>query len=379
MKIAHVVAGLNDPAAGTTYTILNLAGALARAGAVAQVHTLNPGSGRGGATCHIVDYPVARLVPRLGVSPAMRRGLAQVHVDLFHNHGVWLMPNVYAGSIARRRDIPLVFSPRGMFSEWALAFSPGRKRFAWWCLGQRSAAQATICFHATSISEARNIRRMGFRQPVAVIPNGVDLPALVADPATDQRDRRRALFLSRIHPKKGIPILLRAWQSVERRHPDWELVVAGPDEAGHLSQMRALAGDLGLQRVAFPGPAYGDAKAILYRSADLFVLPTHSENFGMAIAEALACGLPVITTTGAPWAGLEERGCGWWIELSERNLAEALQAALDLPQEQRAEMGRRGRQWMAECYSWGEIAKEMRSVYAWLLGGGPPPSCVLTD
>ncbi len=132
------------------------------------------------------------------------------------------------------------------------------------------------------------------------------------------------LFLSRIHPKKGIPILLRAWRKVERRHPDWELVVAGPDEIGHLSQVRALAGELGLQRVSFPGPAYGDAKAALYRSADLFVLPTHSENFGMAIAEALAYAVPVITTTGAPWAGLEEHGCGWWIELSEGNLVDAL-------------------------------------------------------
>ena len=195
----------------------------------------------------------------------------------------------------------------------------------------------------------------------------------------DRSARRRVLFLSRIHPKKGVPILLRAWQRVERRHPDWELVVAGPDEAGHLAEVRALATGLRLDRVAFPGPAYGNAKHALYRSADLFVLPTHSENFGMVIAEALAHGVPVITTTGAPWAGLEERGCGWWIELSERNLAETLHGAMALPEALRVEMGRRGRLWMEQSYGWERIAAEMKSVYAWLLGGGPPPACVLTD
>ena len=290
-----------------------------------------------------------------------------------------MMPNIYAGSIARRRRIPLVFSPRGMFSEWAMAFSRGRKRFAWWCLGQRGAAQAAACFHATSESEAQDIRRLGFRQPIAVVPNGVDLPELEAHPAPERSARHRVLFLSRIHPKKGIPILLRAWQSVERRYPDWELIVAGPDEIGHLAQVQALASELGLRRVAFPGPAYGDAKAALYRSADLFVLPTHSENFGMAIAEALAYGVPVITTTGAPWAGLEEHNCGWWIELSEGNLADALAYRHGPAPAQRAQMGRGGRLWMEQSFGWDRIASQMKSVYEWTLGSDPPPSCVMTN
>ncbi len=378
MKIAHVVSDLSNPAAGTRYAVLKLAEALAETGVAVWVHTLQPVPDDLSAA-GIVGYPTAPIVRRLGISPAMRCGLGQVDADLLHNTGVWMMPNIYAGSVARQRRIPLVLSPQGMFSEWAMAFSRRRKQFAWWCLGQRRTAAATTCFHATSESEARDIRRLGFRQPVAVIPNGVDLPELETDPAPDRSARRRLLFLSRIHPKKGVPILLRAWQRVEGRYPDWELVVAGPDEVGHLAEVRALAAELRLQRVAFPGPAYGAAKAALYRSASLFVLPTHSDNFAIAIAEALAHGVPVITTTGAPWAGLEKRDCGWWIELSERNLAEALQAAMDLPPVRRAEMGRRGRLWMTECYGWDGIAEEMKSVYEWALGGGPPPSCVLTD
>jgi glycosyltransferase involved in cell wall biosynthesis len=380
MRAIHVIAGLQNPAAGTSYSILKLAEGLKRVAVAGQVHTLEPVPARAVAMGVVVGYPVSQGIPRLGVSRAMRRGLICTTGDILHNHGVWLMPNIYAGLAARRRHIPLVFAPRGMFSERAMAFSRLRKRFSWWCLGQRGAVRTAACFHATSESEAQDIRRLGLRQPIAVIPNGIDLPNPEAETQASQpKGRRRILFVSRIHPIKGLPILLRAWQGVERRYADWELVVAGPDEGGHLSQVQALAGELGLQRVSFPGPAYGDAKSALYRSADLFVLPTHSENFGMAIAEALAYAVPVITTTGAPWAGLEERGCGWWIELSEGNLAEALQSAMDLPHERRVEMGRRGRLWMEQSFGWDRIAKEMKSVYEWVLGDGPPPACVVTD
>jgi glycosyltransferase involved in cell wall biosynthesis len=378
MKIAHVVSDLSNPAAGTRYAVLKLVNAFATTGVTVRMHTLQPVPDDLSAV-DVVAYPALRTIRRLGISPAMRRGLTLADADLLHNNGVWMMPNIYVGMIARRRRIPLVFSPHDMFSEWALAFSPWRKRFAWWLLGQRRTVAAATCFHAACESEALDIRRLGFRQPVAVIPNGVELPELGAAPARDRSARRRLLFLSRIHPKKGIPFLLHAWQKVEHRHPDWELIVAGPDEGGHLSRLQTLKGELGLQRVSFLGPAYGDAKDALYRSADLFVLPTHSENFGMVVAEALAYGIPVITTTGAPWAGLEQHGCGWWVELSEHQLGETLHSAMDLPEERRAAMGCRGRLWMQQSYRWDRIAKKMKSVYEWLLGGGPPPSCVVTQ
>jgi glycosyltransferase involved in cell wall biosynthesis len=380
MKVAHVIAGLHNPAAGTSYTVLQLADALVRHGVVCQVHTLQSVPKHLSARPDIVGYPAVRIIRRLGISPAMRCGLASAAGDLLHNHGVWMMPNIYAGMVARGRRAPLVFAPRGMFSERAMAFSRGRKRFVWWCLGQRRAVGATTCFHATSEPEARDIRRLGFHQPIAVVPNGIALPDLGTEARSASRsERRKVLFLSRIHPIKGIPVLLRAWQRVRHRYPDWELVIAGPDEGGHLNRVQALASELDLTRVSFPGPVFAEAKEALYRSADLFVLPTHSENFGVAIAEALSYSLPVITTTGAPWQQLETRDCGWWIELSEVNLAEALRAAMDLPEDRRNQMGRRGRAWMEESYGWSRIAGEMRGVYEWVLGAGPSPCCIMTD
>jgi glycosyltransferase involved in cell wall biosynthesis len=380
MKVAHVIGALHIPSAGTSYTVLNLVDALARKGVTGQVHTLQPVPAAIVVRGNVVAYLPFPLVRRLCISPAMRRGLASADGDALHNNGVWTMPNVYAGMAARKRRSPLIFAPRGMFSEWAMAFSRGRKLFVWWCLGQRRAVGATACFHATSVAEARDIRRLGFRQPIAVVPNGIALPDLGTEAGSASRsERRKVLFLGRIHPIKGIPVLLRAWQRVEHRYPDWELVIAGPDEGGHLNGVQALASELDLTRVSFPGPVFAEAKHALYRSADLFVLPTHSESFGMAIAEALSYSLPVITTTGAPWQELENRGCGWWIELSDANLAEALRTAMDLPENRRQQMGCRGRLWMETSYGWSRIAEEMKVVYDWVLGGGPPPSCVVTD
>jgi glycosyltransferase involved in cell wall biosynthesis len=260
-----------------------------------------------------------------------------------------------------------------------MKLSRRRKELVWWCFGQRAAARATACFHATSTTEAQDVRRLGFRQPIAVIPLGVDMLPFASPLPAGRRERLRLLFLGRIHPVKGLPILLQAWQSLEPAHPAWELVIAGPDEGGHLDQVRTLARHLGLQRVCFVGPVYGEVKDALYRSAELFVLPTHSENFGLAIAEALTYGLPVITTTGAPWQELEGRGCGWSIRLCEANLRETIHGAMGLSPSQRRQMGQRGRLWMQESYSWGRVARQLAGTYQWVLGGGSPPACVMTD
>ena len=379
MKVAHVLAGLDNAAAGTSYSVLRLAAGLAEREVAGEVLSLLPIEDELAARAAVMGFPRFPLIRRLGISPAMRRGLFAYDATLLHNHGLWMMPNIYAGTVARRRQIPLVFSPRGMLSEWSLGLSRWRKRIAWWVLGQRRAVAATDCFHATSEGEAEDIRRLGFRQPIAVISNGIDLPDPGSAEPPAYRGRCTLLFLSRIHPKKGVPILLRAWRRVERHFPDWDLVVAGPDEAGQLSEIQKLARELDLERASFAGPAYDEDKRSLYRRADLFVLPTYSENFGMVIAEALSFGVPVITTKGAPWQELERRACGWWIELSEQNLARALEAAMSLPDERRVAMGRRGRLWMAQSFGWPSIAAEMKSLYQWLLGGGSPPSCVVTD
>jgi len=316
---------------------------------------------------------------RLGRSPAMSRWLqAQARggaIRLLHNHGLWMMPNVYPGRIAKRYNVPYIVSPHGTLSGWAMRSGSSVKR-AFWPLVQRPSLAAVTCWHATSEAEYADIRRLGFRQPVAIIPNGVDVLDLAAK---RDSDFRTLLFLGRIHPIKGLDLLLPAWRAVQDHFRDWRLVIAGPDSDGYLARMRGLANELKVQRVEFVGPLYGREKWLAYRDADLFVLPSYSENFGIAVAEALAAGTPAIVTRGAPWAELEKKGTGWWIDIGVEPLAACLRQAMAASPEHLANMGRVGREWMQSQFSWAMLGQRMEAVYDWMLAGGPRPIDVVVD
>jgi glycosyltransferase involved in cell wall biosynthesis len=234
--------------------------------------------------------------------------------------------------------------------------------------------------HANSRMEYEDIRVLRQRHPVAIIPNGVDVPAFV-DEAVEKSGNpfARMLYLGRLHPIKGIELLFDAWRELQSQHPHWELVVAGKGEAAYVKSLRDLAKSLKLERVSFPGPIFGVDKAKMYRLSDVFVLPTKTENFGMAVAEALAHALPVITTRRAPWPGLIDHRCGWWVERSHQEMVDALDRAMGIDQQERNEMGRRGRQWMLEEFDWRSIAKRMKAVYSWLRHGGETPPWVVLD
>jgi glycosyltransferase involved in cell wall biosynthesis len=212
-----------------------------------------------------------------------------------------------------------------------------------------------------------------------VIPNGIDLPEPPKDPPPFAQPKRVVLSLGRIHPKKGLERLVRAWARLEPQHPDWHLRIVGPDELGHAGELRAMAMNLKLIRISVEPPIYGDSKFFAYYGADVFVLPTLNENFGVTVAEALSTGTPVIATKGAPWTGLVENGCGWWIDHGVDPLAGALAQAMAMSRSALAAMGAKGRAWMARDFSWDRIGSEMINVYRWLAIGSCPPACVHFD
>ena len=376
MNVIHVVPRIDEEASGPAYSVPALCRALALGGdrvslfvTIAPPAPVHPGF-------ELRVCPVSRFFPRLYFSPSLRQALREAAptADIIHNHSLWVMPNVYPAWAVRGTRCRLVTSPRGTLSPVAQRRSRWLKRIMW-LLAQGRAVRDSVSFHATTEAEFHAIRGVGLRAPVAVIPNGVDLPALPPFPPPGPR-RRRLLFLGRIHPIKGIDLLLRAWRNLQRSAPDWELVLVGPDNDGYLAEMSALSRELGLERVHFPGPAYGPRKSEAYGQADLLVLPSRTENFGLTVAESLAHGLPAIATRGVPWPGLEKHDCGWWIEGSEGALTECLREAFSLSPEALRARGLRGRAWMERDFGWPEIGRKMHATYQWLLGGGEPPAWV---
>lgn len=295
-------------------------------------------------------------------------------ISLIHNHGLWLRSGHDTVRYAATNKVPVVQSPRGMLSLWAKHHKMWKKRLAW-AAYQKKDLSLVDAFHATSPEEKEAIRESGWQQPVAVIPNGVPLVDKPPSPERPETETRTLLFLSRIDVVKGIPLLLEAWARLAPKN--WRLVIAGNDYGGHLIEVKKLIGTLGISdTVRYVGPAYGEEKDRLLRTANLFVLPSYSENFGIAVAEALQYGLPVIASKGTPWQALVERGCGWWVAPTVEGIMSALEDAISLSDETRGKMGAMGQQLVEEKYLWGKVAEQMSEFYLWIDGKGSKPTCV---
>lgn len=326
----------------------------------------------------ILHFVVGRKLPGLNVPfcPNFGKQIARIHdkykISIIHDHGLWL-PNNYASvKAAKSLDIPWVVSTRGMLEPWAFSYRGWKKKIVWGAW-QKCALEGAAALHATSLVEADNLRALGLSNPIAIIPNGVDLPELKSKV---KKEVKTALFLSRIHPVKGLLNLVNAWAKVKPN--GWKMVIAGPsEEENHEEEVKRAIESAGLTgHFDFLGPVNDHLKWDLFSQADLFVLPSYSENFGIVVAEALASEIPVITTKGTPWNDLITKKCGWWVDVGVEPLAEALNDAMSLSDNERHKMGQRGRALVEQHYSWGEIANNMTGVYQWLSNSGARPDCV---
>jgi len=307
-------------------------------------------------------------------------------IDLVHVHGLWSHPNWAAVRIAARADVPCLLSPHGELSPWAL-----RRTWAKWLkkamflasLG-RSIFRGIHCLHALSRTEAGAFRQAGYRGPVTIVPNGVDAGqfAELPDPDCAERDfpelsgRRVILFIGRISPEKGLDALLPALAHLVQKpsFDDVLLVLAGIDDGGHITHIRDLIDRLGLtEHVLLPGRVHDKAKQRLLARCDLFVLPSHSEGFSMAVLEALASARPVLVTPACGFPEIVHAQAGLCRAAQPEALAEGLRRLLELAPEDRDTMGRRGRRLVLDRYAWPQQAARMLNVYRAMLEGREIP------
>ena len=398
MKVLHIITGIARDLGGPSRSSQGLVAAECCAGVDAWIYPFD------GAE------PWIDGVRKYKLQDAELSAADLAQFDIVHIHGIWDPRLHNVAKMCRAAKIPYIIAPRGMLEPWSLKQKWLKKRIVRF-LYQDKDLKCAAALHATAESEAEQFRKLGFRNPVVISPNGVNVPGnfnRVERAEHVDRERKRVLFVSRMHPKKGVLELVEAWGRLGVRSQElgvraWvvELVYTlnGEFEREYEAKVKARILELGMSyqdadgsvyrnsstpslphsstspNFIFTGPLNDDAKWDAYDRADLFVLPTYSENFGIVVAEALWVGVPVITTKGTPWSELEEYKCGKWIDLPAEGsnpstweaLDEALVSVMAMSDAERGEMGKRGKRLVEEKYTWEAVCKAMVDGYKKLL------------
>ncbi len=367
MRIAQIVASLASRHGGPSRSVRGLADGLAHAGHEVELLTT---ALEDDGTASLAGNLTTRTFPRgrpqaFSPSASLKDHLLNTNYDVLHNHGLWLRPLHYARLGVAKRGAPLVISPRGMMSAWAWNHHRLKKSLASRWIHPDALVSATG-WHATSEEEAGDIRRLGFTQPICVAPNGVAVPVHEDEQAAAAHwraacpaltGRRVALFYSRFHSKKRVRELIDLWLAEPRG--DWVLLLVGIPEEYSLAQLRdCVAHRNGTGRVFIHD---GTDAPPPYAVASLFLLPSHSENFGLVVAESLVRGVPVLTTDTTPWQALDRvraGGCVPWTDYRR-----ALASLLAENPETLASRGQRGLAWASAEFSWEKTAGTLAAFY----------------
>ncbi len=341
----------------------------------------------------LVPFTCAVRGPRsFGFAPDLADYLIKSEADLGYFVGLWKYPSLAGLRWGRATGKPFIVAPHGMLDDWALQNSSAKKRLAGWFF-QNSQLRKASCIRALCSAEARSIRAYGLKNPICVIPNGIDLPPAATEAGSANAyppsfgDRKVLLFLGRLHPKKGLANLIHAWASV--KHPDWILALAGWDQNGHESELKRQATKLGIPwgdalfpgshdtSLFFLGPQFGENKAACYRACDAFILPSFSEGLPMAILEAWSYAKPVLMTPQCNVPEGFDHHAALSIDPAIDSIARGLHKLFDLPDEDRKTLGQNGLYLAKACFSWNKIASDMTAVYSWIIEGrASPPDCV---
>lgn len=364
MKIIHFIPSIDRTAGGTTSYMQLLAKEL---GKLCELYIVTAPS----ANPVEMENAQVKFIPcgwkqRSAMKSAWNKLLQEIKPDVVHVNCCWMPQCVWAQLWAQKAGYKAVLSPHGMLEPWIMARHYWTRKFPALLLYQKKAIVKADCLHATAESEKDNLLKLGYNDKIEIIANGIDVENIIMK--TDWQRKKQILFLSRIHIKKGIEFLLEAVAELKKELSGYIIHIAGEGDEHYINKIKEKAILLGVESIVdFCGGVYGEKKWRLYRDADVFVLPTYSENFGIVIAEALASGTPVITTNGTPWEELDSFHCGWYTSVGTESIKVALLSFLSLSIEELQQMGENGRKLIEEKYSTKKIAQDMLLLYKRML------------
>lgn len=288
--------------------------------------------------------------------------LKDINPAIFHVNGCWTPGCALTQRWAQDLGYKVILTPHGMLEPWIMARHYWTKKLPALLFYQKPAVKKVDMLHATALSEKNNLLKLGYNNKIQIIPNGIEVDNI--EMKNSWHRNKEILFLSRIHVKKGIEFLLEAVLQLKNELQEYKIKIAGEGDSQYIHTLINKTKQLGIDSIIdFCGGVYGEKKWELFRKADLFVLPTYSENFGIVVAEALACGTPVITTKGTPWEELESYNCGWWTEIGIQPTINALKDFLSLTESELERMGKNGRKLVEEKYSSRKMAESMVELY----------------
>lgn len=412
-RLACVVDTISKSAGGVTTSVRGLMAAIRQRGTAIRVFSVSDGQDDEARKEWLDEFPewededikiVNSSGPRkFGYAPDIHTALDGFDADLIHSHGLWTYTSVATESWRRKTGKPVIIHPHGMLDKWALKNAFWKKWIAL-ALYERRNLRLASCIRALCQPELESIRAFGLRNPVCVIPNGIDLPPLDAgEPGVPGSRRKILLYLGRIHPKKGLANLIIAWARLlqgKAGTAEWTLVIAGWDQDGHEDTLKRQADGLGMawedirdvpfesrclesflitpSPLLFAGPQFGEQKNEIYRACDAFVLPSVSEGLPMVVLEAWAHGKPVVMTRMCNIPEGFAANAALKIEPTVASIEEGLAGLLLLSDEERGVMGGRGRCLAENQFSWDQMAARMIEVDNWLVRGGEKPACVFS-
>lgn len=308
-------------------------------------------------------------------SKNFKKALSEMNdYSLYHLNGMWQYIHYISALTARSKKKPYIVTLHGMLYPQALSKSSLKKKF-FLKIQFNKILQSADCIHATCIEEMNYYRKLGFKNPIAVIPNPISIPEYI-NTIKSNKDKKRIGFLGRLHPRKNILTLINSWAILGNKVKDAELYIMGKGDEAYEAMLKDEVRRLNLNNVVFAGLVDGHEKFEKLANLTVLVVPSDFENFGMIVTEALIMKVPVIASKGTPWEELTSRHCGWWVENNLDSIANTIDEAITLPINELLIMGENGRKLVEDEYIVDVVAKKMIKLYEWLLINGEKPDFV---